>query len=64
MFPPSVQLSQTRGRTQPLLLDLKLFQVFLAHLLYHVHSLSNHNGIFRHFRGDIRVHKFYKQTLM
>ena len=64
MFPPSVPSSQNLVRTRQPSLDLKLFQVFAVHLLYHVHSLSNHNGIFPRFRGDTRVHKFYKQTLM
>ena len=60
MFPPSVQSSQTLVRTRQPSLDLKLFQVFAVHLLYHVHSLGNHNGIFRHFRGGIHVHIFCK----
>ena len=56
MFPPSVLSSQTRVQTRQPSLDLKPFQVFAVHLLYHVHSLSNHNGIFRRFRDGIRVH--------
>ena len=64
MFPPSVPASQNLVQTRQPSLDLKPFQVFAVHLLHHVHSLSNHNGIFRHFRGGIRVHKFYKEPLM
>ena len=40
MFPPSVQSSQNLVRTQLLLLDLKLPQVFVMHLLHHVRNLS------------------------
>ena len=64
MFPPSVPSSQTLGQTRQPLLDPKPFQVFVGHLLHHVHSLGNHNGIFRHLRGGIRVHNSCKEPLM
>ena len=64
MFPPSVQSSQNLVRTQPLLLDLKLPQVFVMHLLHHVRNLSNQNGIYRHYHGDIHVKNAYKEPLV
>ena len=64
IFPPSVQSNQNQVRIRLLLLDLKSLQVIVMHLLHHVRNLSNHNGIYRHYHGDIHVHNVYNQPLM